>query len=75
MIPLNGRDRHDIRTGSGSGEIGLLRARRTRADFSPVAASFYVENPEAIECDFWLWSIRIEADNADFFYGPVEPPR
>lgn len=59
------------RTGM-AGWVGRIRARATRADHSPVAATFYVPKPEAIECDFWICTCRDEADNQDHYGDPVE---
>lgn len=62
----NGYGTHAPRTGM-AGEVGELRALEVHRDGSPMLSSIMVCPLEAKECDFWLCTLRDEADNEDHF--------
>jgi hypothetical protein len=52
-----------------SGAVGVLHAGLVFPDGR--IGDLAVRNPEHEEVDFWICTCRWEADNADYFFGPL----
>lgn len=63
---------HAPRTGMAAW-FGRLYVERLHPDGTAVAATMFVPQPIAEECDFWFCTLRRVADNADNFFGPRAP--
>lgn len=60
----------DHRTRSGHASFGQLSCA-LNPDGTAKASTFFVESPVHQEADFWLCTLRGEADNEDHFFGPT----